>query len=820
MALSTTPELLHELARLYRRIEELEVAGGLKPGEGAPAELRRELPELADGLHAAVAAFSEDIVGVLTPAGDILAINDAIERTLGFRAADVVGKNAWTFVNPEDLAPLASARSTPLDDAIPFEVRVRRADGSERPLEFSARPWPRDAPRYIVARWREVAARRAADADADAQRLAAELRRAAALARVSQLALGLPAPQDVLDAAASLAPAALGLHAGAYLDAGEGGLRVRAASGLPDAIRGTAVPPVMTIAGLVRAGGAPEHSADLTRDGRLADPLLAAAGAACALAVPVRGKERVHGVLVVSGRAPRHFEREEIHFLETVANVVATSLDARAAQEALIGRERLARAVFEHARDGMAIVDEEGRCVEVNPAAERVLGASVDALRGRRPAEVVTTDVVLAGGARQGVAGTVSGASGPRTVEWDLVPGIQPGVSFAVLRDVTERREIQTRVALADRLISAGTLAAGVGHELNTPLAYVTANLEYLARALPGAVPDGAEGELVDAVRESLDGVERLRLIAQDLRTFTRNPGLDAGPADLEAVLRSCVGMTWGDLRYRARFERDVPPLPPVAANPARLAQVFVNLLVNAAQAIRQGEVARNLIRLSARLLPEGKVAVEVSDTGAGIPPAVLPRIFEPFFTTKPAGVGTGLGLSICRNIVEGLGGTIELKSQPGAGTTVRVVLPVASGAGAASAAETPAPVPPLARSRILVVDDEPLVGASLRRALGGEHEIVVVAAGRAALRLLESGERFDAVISDLLMPDVGGLELHRGAVKADPCLRGRILFVTAGALPDEARPALDETGAPVLEKPVRLEVLRRTLAELLGGAA
>ena len=124
----------------------------------------------------------------------------------------------------------------------------------------------------------------------------------------------------------------------------------------------------MTLAGLARAGSAPAHSADVLRDGRLADSLLAAAGASAALAVPVRGKERGHGVLLVAGRTPRHFTQDEIHFLETVANVVATSVDARAAQEALRGRERLARAVFDHARDGLAIVDRDGRCLDANAA--------------------------------------------------------------------------------------------------------------------------------------------------------------------------------------------------------------------------------------------------------------------------------------------------------------------------------------------------------------------------------------------------------------------------------------------------------------------
>jgi PAS domain S-box-containing protein len=820
MALTTTPELLRELATLYKRIDELEQAGGLKPGEGAPEESAREVQDLLAGLHTVVATFADDIIGIVTPAGDIVHMNAAVERVIGFRPEEVIGKNAWSFVNEEDLASLASARSAPLDDAIPIEVRVRCADGREKWLEFSARPWPKDAPRYIVARWRDAEARRdPASRTPGEVRLAEELRRAAALARISQLALGLPQVQDVLDAAASLAPAALGLPSGAYLEAGEAGLKVRADAGFPAGVRGQAISPVMTLAGLVRAGGAPERSPDLGRDSRLADPLLQAAGAGSALAVPVRGKERLHGVLLVAGRAPRYFAPEEVHFLETVANVVATAVDFREAQEALRGRERLARAVFDHARDGMAIVDDEGRCVDANAAAERILGANFEALRGRRPAEVVRTDVDLSARAtpRQRVEGTVATPSGNRAVEWDLVPGILPGLGLAVLRDVTELREVQTRVALADRLISVGTLAAGVAHELNTPLAYVTTNLEYLAGAVPPALPADLSAEVSAALRESIEGTERLRLIIEDLRTFVRTPGADAGPADLEAVLRSCIGMTWNEIRHRARLERDVAPLPPVAGNPARLAQVFVNLLVNAAQSIRVGNAESNLIRVAARAQPDGRVAVEVTDTGAGIPPNVLPRIFEPFFTTKPATAGTGLGLSICRSIVQGLGGEIEVKSAPGAGTTFRVRLPIADLARSSIPATEPVAVHGIPRSRILVVDDERLVGAALKRALGGEHDVTVVASPRMALRLLEQGERYDAVLCDLLMPDLTGLELHAAIVRHAPQLAGRVIFMTAGALTEETRRTLDAEAAPCLSKPLKQEALRGALAQVLA---
>jgi PAS domain S-box-containing protein len=447
MALTTTPEVLRELAGLYSRIAALEQAHGLRPGEGAPEGARAGTPDVKGGLHEVVSSLCDDLVVVVTTAGEVVATNQASERFLGTRPEDIVGKNAWAFVHPEDVAAMASARSAPLDDGLPVDVRVLCADGSYRWLTLQARYWPRAEPRYVVLRYRASSSRHVRAGDAapegrDEAALERQLRRAAALARVSQLALGLPRVQDVLDAAAALSASGLGVEVGAYLEPGDGGLRVRAEAGLAEGALAQPVAVVMTAAGLVHAGGVPFSSSELARDPRVADPLLAGARAASALAVPVRGTASTHGVLLVAGRAPHRFEEEELHFLETVANVVATAIDGRAAQEALRSRERLARAVFDQAREGLAIVDEEGRCVDANPALERLLGVGGEALRGRRPAEVASTDLDLSGAARRArPLGTASAstAAGPRALEYEVGSEILPGLHLAVVRAVAPR---------------------------------------------------------------------------------------------------------------------------------------------------------------------------------------------------------------------------------------------------------------------------------------------------------------------------------------------------------------------------------------------
>jgi len=251
-----------------------------------------------------------------------------------------------------------------------------------------------------------------------------------------------------------------------------------------------------------------------------------------------------------------------------------------------------------------------------------------------------------------------------------------------------------------------------------------------------------------------------------------------------------------------------------------RLSQVFLNLLVNAAHAIPEGAPARNEIRVSLRLGTPSQALVEVADSGSGIPEAERSRIFDPFFTTKPVGEGSGLGLSISRNIVEKLGGQIGFDTEVGRGSTFRVSLPLAQGEEAArpaAAPERPAPALP-AGYRLLVVDDEPMVGAAVKRALDGDLQVVVAGSGREALERILAGERFDRVLCDVMMPGMSGEELLAEVSRRAPHLRDAFIFMTGGAFTEVARGFVEAYGGPLLEKPLDLAALRRVLHE--GGPA
>jgi len=279
--------------------------------------------------------------------------------------------------------------------------------------------------------------------------------------------------------------------------------------------------------------------------------------------------------------------------------------------------------------------------------------------------------------------------------------------------------------------------------------------------------------------------------------------------------------MSWNEIRHRARLVKDYGDLPPVRANESRLGQVFLNLLVNAAQAIPEGAADRNEIRIVTRSVPPGRVTIEVRDSGGGIPPEVLGRIFDPFFTTKPSGVGTGLGLSICHSIVTALDGEISVDTAAERGTTFRVTLPIADLTTAIPArAVTPQTQSSGRRGKVLVIDDEPLIGAAVKRALTSEHDVTAMSSSHEALTRLRAGERYDVILCDLMMPALTGMDIHDELTKLAPAQADRMVFITGGAFTARAQSFLAEVQNPRIEKPFDLHALRALVHQaMLAGA-
>jgi signal transduction histidine kinase len=243
------------------------------------------------------------------------------------------------------------------------------------------------------------------------------------------------------------------------------------------------------------------------------------------------------------------------------------------------------------------------------------------------------------------------------------------------IRDVTKRNEERAHLIQTDRMATIGTLAAGVAHEINNPLGYVMLNLEVFGRELADLVEDpGARARVRERLEMVQEGTRHIATIVRDLKSFCR-PDSSPRPIDVREVLESAINMAMTEVAGRARLVRDYTPVRPVLADRARLGQVFLNLLLNAAQALVDGESTHE-IRVTLRSEEAKLVRIEIADTGHGIDPAHMQRIFEPFFTTKPPGIGTGLGLSISQSIVHGMKGRLTVESEIGRGSTFCVRLP------------------------------------------------------------------------------------------------------------------------------------------------
>ena len=501
----------------------------------------------------------------------------------------------------------------------------------------------------------------------------------------------------------------------------------------------------------------------------------------------------------------------------------------QAAMIALMQSQRDFRELIVRSPDGVAI-SRDGRWVFVNPAFASALGYdSAQELVGKPMAErIVPADIekfsrseiecadiaVEARLIRKDGQFATFEISPPRDVEYE---GGMAWIYFA--RDVTARKEMESQLMLADRMVSVGTMAAGVAHEVNNPLAYVMANLDFVreefARIKTQISPEAASN-IESALEESCEGAERVRLIVRDLKHFTRGDEESHECIDIRKVLESSINVAWNEIRHRGRLVNSFGDVPKVIGNKARLGQLFLNLLINAAQALDTAQSQDHRIYVSTRCGDDGMVMVTIRDTGPGIDPTIRDRIFDPFFTTKPVGEGTGLGLSICHNIATSLGGNIGFNTAVAQGTEVWIELPAAPPEeviqpSAPTAHETN--TPQAVKARILVADDEPPVARALKRALSG-HDVVLVSNGRAALDAWEKAP-FDMMFCDVMMPGLMGMDIYEALEKSGEGYHERIVFMSGGAFTPEAQSFLQKVPNTSIEKPFNLEQVKSLAVEV-----
>jgi CheY-like chemotaxis protein/anti-sigma regulatory factor (Ser/Thr protein kinase) len=339
--------------------------------------------------------------------------------------------------------------------------------------------------------------------------------------------------------------------------------------------------------------------------------------------------------------------------------------------------------------------------------------------------------------------------------------------------------------------------------------------LDFIDRELRRLDAPGLEtsqAELVEAVAEARQGISRVATIVRDLKTFARDDLQELGTIDVRAALDATIRIAENEIRHRARLVREYPEHATIVrANEARLVQVFLNLLVNAAQAIPTGHASEHHISVTVTKVSE-QVRVTVSDTGVGMSPEVLERALDPFFTTKPVGVGTGLGLGVCNNVVRALGGTLEIASQLGVGTEVTVSLPATDASEAAEPKNGQSPALVHDALRVLLIDDDPLVIRALRRLLR-RHEVTSVERGREAISLIDQGREFDVILCELMMPELTGADVYQQVASLGRGAERNFVFLTGGVFTDHLRRFLETVPNPRFEKPIRADHLERILS-------
>jgi PAS domain S-box-containing protein len=543
----------------------------------------------------------------------------------------------------------------------------------------------------------------------------------------------------------------------------------------------------------------------------------------------------VMGYLQAKSLDPRAPEPELPPRWRPWAHVITRTFeDQRAARAAERRSEAFKSAIVDHALAALVVTDGVGRIVEFNPAAEAMFGVPRAQALNRRVEEVIIPpryrDAHAAGMqrlARGGLARLLGkrvemqaqradGTEFPvEMLLWRAEVGGEPHFT-ASLVDLSERRraalEIERQrdmLRQSEKLSAMGSLLAGVAHELNNPLAIVLGRaslLEEKCERLP---------ELASDAQRIREAAERCGRIVRTFLNMARSKPTRRAPVAFNELVQAAAEMlayTWRS--HGIQLELNLAEqLPPVNADGDQIGQIVLNLMVNAQQALSAVNGPRRVQVSTGVETPrpgsgdeparEPRVWLRVADSGPGIEAGLAEQIFEPFFTTKAEGIGTGLGLAVSRSLARDHGGSLVLELvSPLGGACFRLSLPLSGESGAAAAPSAQDEAASTERSRILVVDDESEVAELIRDMLeSAGHEVAVAESGAVALELLDTA-RFDAIVSDLRMPDMDGAELWREVGRLHPALARRMMFITGDTLSPGSRDFLGATGCPRLDKP------------------
>jgi len=538
------------------------------------------------------------------------------------------------------------------------------------------------------------------------------------------------------------------------------------------------------------------------------------------LGVPIVAVSRTIGAVAIEG-GTNGLDEAALMFTRAVLAQAGIALENARLVELLSSGKREWEQTVDAFNQAICYVDPYGAVRRANRMFAELIKLPVTALPGRPWMTLLPpswVDPVARLLSPEGAAAPVEVRSGERTLLVTAIPAGEPGASVLLFEDQTEKRRLQDQLLQSEKMSAIGQLIAGVAHDLNNPLASVVGFSDLLGEAAD--VPPRLAEPLAVIRQEA----ERASAIVRNLLSFARRQEGERQLQSIRPILESTHQLLKNQL-LAAHIELTLtfePGLPEVEVHANQIKQVFVNIINNAAQAITSTPIAKaggGRIEIATKCEPDG-LSVNVSDNGPGIPEAVAQRVFEPFFSTKSEGEGTGLGLSICLGIVKEHGGNISVDpggAGSGRGATFTVELPTGVRAelspGAGGAESEPAPAERQERLRVLVVDDEPHILHYMQATLESwGHEVVLAHDGSQALKRALM-QPFDLIICDLRMPRLGGREMFYTLARMHPTVADRIIFATGDTVRGDTLQFLEELGRPFLQKPFKLDALRRVLA-------